>query len=185
MGLALLALHGGEKQYKKNKKNKNKNIIKSNAQKQAETDTTKLLIKDCNDIINNKLDTKVKNILSNCILLCQQQQHDNLDIDNITINTTTINNNNENKNKEEEEQEILWNKYLDSNVLETLYNFKPIEAQIAVVDRLYDLLLSPKSSSSSFNINDINLSSSLSGIIRTIKKYGYNNKKQKDIEKDD
>merc|ERR1712151_455861 len=60
---------------------------------------------------------------------------------------------------------ILWNDYLDSNVLETLSTLTPMEAQMAVVNRMYELVTSK---------NVDNLSSSLSGIIRSIKKYGYN-----------
>ena len=61
------------------------------------------------------------------------------------------------------DDDIAWNDHLDYNVLESLAALNP-EAQLAAVNRMYQLV-SEKSVD--------NLSSSLSGIMRTIKKYGY------------
>merc|ERR1712129_5849 len=65
--------------------------------------------------------------------------------------------------KEDVITDAVWN-HLDPNVLQHLLDLNPIDAQLGAVSRLSHILKHKEVD---------NISSSLSGIIRTIKKYGY------------
>ena len=147
--LAIIALQGGGKLTKKQKK-KNKGGHTNNAssessnQLKAAADTTALLIKNAEEVVDEKLSLRVRTILAECV----------------TVNASGGGNSG---TGEEKKTAVRWDK-LDAEVLEDLVKLDSIDAQAAAANRLLTLTQSTRVD---------NFSASLAGIIRTVHKYGY------------
>lgn len=144
--LAIMALQGGEKLTKKQRKKKKggrpgANLGSTN-QLKAASDTTTLLIRNAEEVVDEKLSQDVRAVLAECV----------------TVTTAPGGSSNG-----EESKTIRWDK-LDAEVLEDLVKLDSIEAQVAAAKRLLSLTQSTRVD---------NFSASLAGIIRTVHKYGF------------
>jgi len=145
--LAMLALHGGEKDKRANHKDKEPETNESEIK--AANETLALLKKDPAEVAK-KLPDEVHTVLAECVTVKSK-------------NTTTSSAKDADGNGDD--VSVRWDKF-DADVLEQLLSMESEEQQVAAAKRLLNL-------KSMTRID--NFSGSLSGIIRTIRKYGHKN----------
>jgi len=121
--LAAIALQGGEKMTKKKNKKKGGRLnanVESLNQLKAAAETTSLLIKNAEDVVDSKLSQEVRTILAVCVTVKASGGS--------AIEGSKI---------------IRWDK-LDAEVLEQLVKLDSIEAQVAAANRLLSLTQSTR-----------------------------------------
>ena len=166
--LALMALHGGEKRHRDDAEGNTTNdeTGKDTLQSQAASQTAALLVKNPEEVAQEVLSKDLYALLSECITEDRVEAVNDGTSTSKTKTTPTKPNADVIADADEDSSSsivVRWDKF-DADIIEQLASLESEEQKETAVKRLRQLVMSSTVD---------NYSSSLSGIIRTIKKYGH------------